>query len=122
MTTQRSFSRIEKDLLPAFRQHVSSAESTEDVKKFFVHTALELFDKAANGQLNLEYEDVALDPENESQAFLLSEVLTGNTVFTAVWHDSDLANILRRFAVTAVNRYKHLAKNLEKTEAKIRMV
>lgn len=121
MTTQNSFSKIEKKLQPLFRQQIGSAESTEDVKKFFVHTALELLDEATGGTLTLEYEDVSLQPGDEEQPYSLSDAITTNDDFAAIWQQSDLPHILTRFAVSAVNRYRHLEKNPEKTEAKIRM-
>jgi len=44
MTKQLSFTKYEHKILPNFRQKISKAESTEDVKKFFVYTAKELFE------------------------------------------------------------------------------
>ena len=41
--------------------------------------------------------------------------------FAEIWGGSDLAQIVTRFAEAARNRSRHLAKNPEKTEAKIRM-
>ena len=46
MSRQLSFTKIEKELLPAYRQKMGSAESTEDVKKFFVYIVQELLNKA----------------------------------------------------------------------------
>ena len=37
MTKQISFTKIENDLLPKFRKAIGAAESTEDVKKFFIY-------------------------------------------------------------------------------------
>lgn len=123
MTVQHSFSKIEKELLPAFRQHIGTAESTEDVKKFFVHTVLDLLDRATDGELKPMYEDVRLNhtEENEARQFAFSDSLTGNPLFTSIWSTSDLQHIVSRFASSACNRYTHLEKNPEKTELKIRM-
>jgi len=124
MTVQHSFSKIEKELLPAFRQQIGSAESTEDVKKFFVHTIQELVRMASDGALMPRYEDIRLHHVLESEGeprFGLGENLMTDPQFVSVWSVSDLPHIVDRFATSACNRYKHLEKNPEKTEAKIRM-
>lgn len=123
MTVQHSFSKIEKELLPAFRQQIGTAESTEDVKKNFVYTTSDLLDKATGGELKPRFEDIHLVPaaEDDSCKFDFSGRLMDNPAFIAVWRNSDLQHIVGRFAASASNRYKHLEKNPEKTEAKIRM-
>ncbi len=123
MTVQHSFSKIEKELLPAFRQQISTAESTEEVKKFFIHTIQDLLHRATEGELKPLYEDVFLNPvtvEDDCQ-FRFSDKLKADTAFSTIWLDSDLQHIVGRFAGAACNRYTHLGKNPEKTEAKIRM-
>jgi len=123
MTVQHSFSKIEKELLPAFRQQIGSAESTEDVKKFFIHTIQDLVIKATGGELQPRYEDIKLNHLAEAGAgcFELGDTLTANPHFSSIWGGSDLQHIVGRFAEAASNRYKHLEKNPEKTEIKIRM-
>lgn len=123
MTVQHSFSKIEKELLPAFRQQIGSAESTEDVKKFFVHTIQGLVSQATEGELKPHYEDIRLNHAGKADEcqFNLSDTITTHSGFSTIWGDSDLKHIVGRFAAAACNRYKHLEKNPEKTEAKIRM-
>jgi len=123
MTVQLSFSKIEKELLPAFRQQIGSAESTEDVKKFFVHTILDLVSRACGDDVKPRYEDIHLNDTGKSDEckFSFSDSLTANPQFSSIWGESDLQHIVDRFAVAACHRYKHLKKNPEKTEAKIRM-
>jgi len=119
MTKQHSFNKIENELLPDFRNKISLAESTEDVKKFFFYTIRELFIKAFPGEVFLEYEDISLEPGPEA-GFTLSRRILGNAEFVNTWNASDLPDVVARFAGGAVNRYKHLRKKPEKTEAKIR--
>jgi hypothetical protein len=123
MTVQHSFSKIEKELLPAFRQQIGTAESTEDVKKNFVYTTSDLLDKATGGELKPRYEDIRLAPEavDDNSKFNFSGRIMDNPAFMAVWRDSDLQHIVGRFAVSACNRYKHLEKNPDRTEIKIHM-
>lgn len=123
MTTQLSFSKDENELLPDFRNKIGKAESTEDVKKIFAHTMGQLLARIFDGRLPVEYGDISLRPEevNGSPAFRLSENLQGRTEFTEIWEQSDLPKVIGRLAQTAQNRYKHLEKHPEKTNAKIRM-
>ena len=120
MTKQVSFSKYENEILPSFRQKINLAESAEDVKKFFAYTAQELFKNVFAGKMTLNYDDIALQPEEEPQ-YTMSDRLLTSEEFTSVWKDSDLPQVLSRLAKPAVNRYRHLEKNPEKTEAKIRM-
>jgi len=120
MTKQISFSKYEQKVLPGFRQKISQAESTEDVKKFFIYTVKELLESILPEKFGFEYEDVALMPGSKPY-YILSERLLSLNEFSSVWNDSDLPRLLSRLAETAVNRYKHLKKRPEKTESKIRM-
>ena len=120
MTKQVSYSKYENEILPGFRQRINHAESAEDVKKFFVYTAKELFDNIFEGRMIFEYDDIALVPNGEKR-YKMSSKLLGSEDFSNIWKDSDLPQVLNRLAKPAINRYKHLEKNPEKTESKIRM-
>lgn len=117
---QVSFTKHENRVLPNFRQRINKAESTEDVKKFFVYTARELFDEIFEGKIDLEYEDFSL-MQNRAPYYRLSERLLSLEDFRFVWNDSDLSRVLCRFAESAMRRCKHLEKHPEKTDAKIRV-
>jgi hypothetical protein len=119
MTRQISFSKYGKKVLPSFRNKINQAESTEDLKKFFVYTIKDLFDEIFTGQIELFYEDIVLNP-SASPNFRLSERLLASKVFAASWRDSDLPKIVGNLATTAVKHYIHLDKNPAKSEAKIR--
>jgi hypothetical protein len=118
MARQLSFSKYEQELRPELRQNLNIAESTEDVKKFFVYTIQKLFGKVLEGKEAFTYEDIRLDPQEQS-GFIISDRLLSDPEFTAVWVNSDLYNIVKRLADAASNRHKHLEKNPAKTEAKI---
>lgn len=120
MTKQISFSKYEQKVLPNFRQKINKAESTEDVKKFFIYTVKELLESILPEKFGFEYEDVALMPNSEPY-YVLSERLLSSDAFKSVWNDSDLPHLLSRIAKPAMHRYKHLQKHPEKTEAKIRI-
>jgi hypothetical protein len=120
MNKQISFTKYGNQVLPHFRERISKAESTEDVKKFFIYTARELFAGVFAGELELDYEDVALTPKTAPH-FTLSDRLLADARFAASWHDSDLPTIIGHLADTAVKRYTRLEKNPAKSQAKIRM-
>jgi len=118
MTTQASFSKIEKELRAALRKNINTAESTEDVKKFFVYAVQELLDKVLEGQVRVEYEHISLAPD-KPEGYTLSPILLRGRHFKQVWNTSDLPHIVRRMAEFAVKRYKRLEKYPDKTEAKM---
>ncbi|MEN8141614.1 MAG: hypothetical protein ABFR97_10365 [Thermodesulfobacteriota bacterium] len=119
MSRQLSFSKIENKLLPSFRRQMGSAESTEDIKKFYTYTAQELLNLALADKAQISYEDISLLPE-EIPHYRLNQDLLTNADFTTLWQGSDLRHVLGRLTDTAMNHYRHLAKNPGKTEAKIR--
>ncbi|MDQ7833026.1 MAG: hypothetical protein RDU30_14945 [Desulfovibrionaceae bacterium] len=118
MSMQHSFTRIENDLLPAFRLRLGLAESTEDVRKFFGYAMADLLAKVFDGRFPATYEDLTLAPAAD-QGFAVSPRLQEFPEFEAMWTASDLSAILGRFAGVAVNRYRHLEKNPDKTESKL---
>jgi hypothetical protein len=118
MARQLSFSKYEQELRPELRQNLNIAESTEDVKKFFVYTIQKLFGRVLEGKEAFQYEDIQLTPLEQS-GFIISDKLLGDSEFAEVWQNSDLSNIVKRIADSASNRHKHLQKNPAKTEAKI---
>ncbi|MBB5348279.1 hypothetical protein JWG42_05100 [Desulfoprunum benzoelyticum] len=115
-----SYSRIENDILPKFRKQISEAESTEDLKNFFRYSVQELFRQIFAGKIEIGQEDVRLMPDNQPP-FAISDQIQADEAFSSVWNNSDLSSIITRLSETATHRYLHLAKNLKKTEAKIRM-
>jgi hypothetical protein len=120
MAKQLSFTKHEHEVLPDLRQKLNKAESTEDVKKFFIYTALELLEKIFEGEMHFDYEDIALTPGSTSN-YTVSQRLLSSEAFTSVWNHSDLPNLMGRLAESAINRYRHLEKHPEKTDAKIRI-
>ena len=120
MTTQLSFSKIENELLPGYRRQIGSAESTEDVKKFYAYTMQSLFRQVFAGKIEAGYDDIALMPDQQP-SFVISTGLNGKEDFASIWNGSDLPSVVNRFTETAVKHYRHLEKNPKKTEAKIRM-
>lgn len=109
MTRRSSFTKIENDVLPKFRDSMSQAESTADVRKFFVYTMLEVINSALDGSFELVYEDISLAP-GAAPGYELSQRLRQHPPFAALCRDSDLPAIMERFATAAGNRFKRLDK------------
>ena len=120
MTRMDSFTRVENELLPKFRNMINQSESTEDVKKFFVYCMQDLFAQVFEERLVVRFEEIALSPD-KTPPFTLAASLQEHDEFVRLWQASDLSQIVTRFAELALGRYRHLEKNPRKTEAKIRM-
>ena len=121
MTRIASFTRLERELTPKFRESMGLAESTADVQKFFVYSMLELLNGVLaehSEPLELVYEDIVLTPAQEP-GYALSPRLGGHPPLAAELRGSDLPAILARFAAVAGKRYHYLTKKPEKTEAKM---
>ena len=97
---------------------MNSAESTEDVKKFFVHTVLELFERVLGDRGYFNYEDVHLDPKRKD-GFVISKRVRAIPGFVSAWKESDLPEIVKRMAEFAIKRHKRLEAHRDKTEAKM---
>ena len=113
-----SFTQVEKDLIPNLRKGLNEAESTEDVKKVFDKASRALFQVCCGPGLSLEQEDLLLTGEKEPY-YQISPALLAQKPFAEIWGHSDLPRILGKFASLASNRYRHLLKNPDKTEAKM---
>ncbi len=121
MGKQSSFSKLEKKYSPELREKVSSAEGVSDLIRNFSSIVTTFLDEAFE-----EYDEIEIDgysvnfnPDKEKN-FEIDKKLKSNETFKKIWEQSDLRNVLKRFAETAYNRYVHLEKHNEKTNKKIR--
>jgi len=118
MTKRLSFVKYEQEVRPTLRERINSAESTEDVKKFFAYAVLELLGKVLRGKGAAEYEDIRLQPDNKD-GYYVSDRVWSIEEFASAWNNSDLPHILKRMAQFAIKRYKRLDTHRDKTEAKM---
>ena len=119
MEKKKSFAKIEQNIRHTFRNNLNTAESDEDVKKFFVYAVKELVEEAYERRIPIGYDDLSLD-QGEKDGFACSKNLKKNNEFMQLWNSSDLPTIVKRLAENALNRIKHLEeKHPDKTEAKI---
>ena len=117
MTQRISYTKIENELWPEFRDRLNKSESTEDVKKFFAYTATELLEKVLEPRgVRPDLEDVRLDPEGDT-SYILSSRLSSQEEVSAIFAESDLQDILHRLARSAVKRYRQLTRNAGKSRS-----
>ncbi len=119
MARQVSFTKFENEALHSYRQKLNSAESTEDVRKFFFYTTQSLFENVFDGKLSVEPEDITLIRDTKPHFRFAQRILSAD-LFAETWGQSDLSRVLGRFAESAASRMKHLEKHPEKTDQKIR--
>ena len=123
MEKQISVAKYEHSILPGFRNKLSKAESTEDVKKFFVYTVRELLVNVFQNNQYHDFNAIELSPSGGAPYKLDTASVSGETFggeFFNVWENSDLPRVITGLAEAALHRRQHLAKNPEKTTAKIR--
>jgi hypothetical protein len=113
-----SYSKIENEIRPHFRNNLNLAESSEDVKKFFVYAVQELLDKAFKGKITADYGEIELRG-GDKQPFVIHKRLLHDLTFMNAWCNSDLPLIIERLASTAVKHMKHFGKMPDKTESKM---
>jgi len=119
MEKQKSFTKIEQEVRHNYRKNLNIADSTEDVKKFFVYAVQDFIERAFDGRITVEFDDISLDREAE-EGFICGTFLRENKEFMQCWENSDLPKIIGRLAENAINHIKHLEEKLpDKTEAKM---
>lgn len=118
MTAQRSYSKVEREIMNSYRHKIELTESTEDVKKEFVYAVGKLVSEVFAGELTCGPDDVFLDVGAEPW-FHFSQGFEEQEKLQSEWRHSDLPAIVQRLAHKASNRYRHLDKHPDKTESKI---
>jgi len=119
MTKQISFSKHENEVIHGFRNKMNTAESTEDVKKFFNYTVIKLLNDIFEDSVKIDYEDIRLKTDGK-KSYLIEDSLLKQEQFQNIWNNSDIKRILGTLADISLKRYKHLGTNPEKTKLKIK--
>lgn len=113
----KSFSAIEKELLPSFREKLNHAEDSVDLSNLFCATAAQILTLALFDEVSPA--EIRFTPE-KSEPYQLSEKLLKSPLYEDAAATSDLKSILARFAETAAHHHAHLKKHSEKTNKKIK--
>lgn len=114
-----SFSHMENEFLHDFRDKVGKAENVIDLGNAFSYTVSSFIKKAVGDELDVNIADVIFSPGEEG-LYSLSPKLKDTPLFAEAIKNSDLKNIIDKFAETASHRYIHMKKHPEKTNLKIR--
>jgi len=119
MGRHKSFTKIEREIQHGYRKNLNTADSTEDIEKFFVYAVLDLIEQVFEGRVLASFEDISLDGQAAS-GYHLSPYLMANREFARTYKNSDISQVLERLAESADNHVKHLdEKHPDRTEAKI---
>ncbi len=119
MTRRMSFTSAEKELIPEFREKLNHAEGVIDLENFFSQTVMKLLHKVMSGGLALTEDDIRFKPDNDS-GYEFSPRLKKDALFQEIMKNSDLEQIIRKFASATVKRYARFRKHHEKTPSNIR--
>ena len=115
---KHSFTKIEKEFWPKYRDEINHARNTVEVSGIFSITVAEFLNEALN-QKGIVGDYIEFLPNNPSH-YKFCEELLSNKTFRETFNSSDLGNIIDRFVHTANSRYVHLSKLPEKTNSKIK--
>ena len=119
MSDKSSYAKLEKHFVHELRQGLNHSENITDVMNCFSHIAGSFLRKAFENRIDILDSDLILTPEN-SKKFQYSNRVLQQEEFVDGISNSDMDNIISKFAIVAEHRYVHLGKHLEKSELKIR--
>jgi len=120
MKKQLSFSHLERELIREFRNNINNSEGPIDVSNHFSFTACKLLSSVfPDEDIKVNSDSVIFVP-GQGNHFQVDSVLMDHHKFSEVWQNSDLPDLLSKFAEASYHRYLHHNKHLEKTNKKIR--
>ena len=117
MTRKVSFTALEKELAPEFREKMNHAEGVIDLENFYTHTMLKLVQRALDAPIRLMPDDIQFDPDRE-EGFRLSKRLRDHPGYRELAAESDIEHILHKFAAAVKSRYRHYRKHPERPMSK----
>lgn len=120
MSLQYSYALYEKDFTHEFREKISHSEDTSDIANHFSHIIAKMLNKIFGEKFTVKDPDIMFEPNTNGGHFSFSRKLLDNADFRMALENSDIGNIIQRFAEVAQHRYVHLCKHLDKTNKKIR--
>lgn len=116
---KKSFSFYEKKYLPKYRDMVNKSRNIVELSNAFAHTVHNFLVDATDIEINTE--SITFNSEYEPY-YSIKSILLKNDKFNKLIDNSDLLNIINRFAKTAHDRYMKVQKHNDKTNKKIRKV
>ena len=115
-----SFAAVGNELLHQMRDRINNSEDRTDLETNFSFTMKKLFDSVLDGsQLIVNDDAITFQPEAKGY-YQVNKDLMNIMEFKSLWNNSDISNVISKFALATYKRYKHLSKHPEKTNRKIR--
>lgn len=118
MESKSSFTKIENELTPGFRNRIKGAEGVADVQQIFAVFVRDFLSRLSGTAVVLDEGDVRVDPK-AADGYTLGPGIAQNKDFAKFLEHTDLKDILRRQAQDAANKIKHLGKHSERDETKL---
>ncbi len=120
MNKMASFSLLEKEYIRKMRNKINNSEDKVDLQNHFSNTITNLLNKIFKDKnLTIRNDDIAFDSKKNNY-YSVNQNLLKSEIFKKTWDNSDLQQIINRFADSVYHRYLHLDKHPEKTVKKIR--
>lgn len=121
MTKQNSYTHIEKELLPKMRELINNAEDKIDLENHFSRTMANLINQASNNEVKAKIYDIVFTQQTADH-FKIDKCLMEDENFIKIWNESDLPNVVKRFAQSVNHRYIHIDNQTERTNKKVRVL
>jgi len=109
-----SFTSLEKEFLPEFREKVNTCEDVIDLENLFSHTMAQIVGKIFV-DLKIRPGDIIYDGR-EAAHFCISPRLLQQSAFKEILANSDLARLSERFASVIHHHRLRLKRHPRKTE------
>ena len=120
MKDQISYSTLGNELIHELRDKLSHSENSVDISHTFSYTVIQFLTQAFKDQnLSIDADDVKFKPDKNGH-YTISDRLKNTKAFKEKWGNSDLPNVISKFAEATHHRYVHVTKHPEKTNKKIR--
>ncbi len=120
MKNRLSFTNLGNTYLHKMRNRINHSEDRVDLENSFSQTVCSLLNDVFETEpIEIEDNDILFDPDSKIN-YSVSSKLREQVRFNDVWQNSDLPNVIGKFADSVYHRFLHLSKHPEKTNRKIR--
>ena len=120
MKRQISFAGIGNEFLHKMRDQISNSEDKVDLGNSFSYIVTGFLMRVFEERGIRIYDDSVLFDPGAENYYSIDQELLNQGDFVETWQNSDLPNVIKKFADSTYHRYIHLNKHREKTEKKIR--
>ncbi len=114
-----SFSGLEKQFLHEFRNRVILSQDPNELENLFHHMVDKIVNSASLAHMNINVKDFIIDPQHQD-GYRMAEPLLAREEFRQIYENSDLRQIIGRFAQPICKRSIHLKRNPKRSDTKIR--